>query len=773
MILGHALSKASTVILLSLAVVLNAGLTECDDKNPPGCADYIRAGLGYDGPVQITQTKYEYYVTTQHVTVTAGSPPAPPPPNQDLAAASACSSSWSKYRSRASRNVVWKHITTTVYQALTTDLTYGTGDVYSTEPVYKIPVARGNFTATSTATSRVLNITSISETATESTRNKTLARATPTCDLLKPKECSKLYVEYISSLGLPYNASVPKVTPAPANSPPCPEYFYKPFSTCQKSFVTSYSNDCTIMGNSVQLFYFPTQSTTPTIEPSGTITQPPAVVYEYAPGTTFTSPSIYLKFDYLSAERGIYANDALYCTTCNEKGCVTQGVDGGQAIKYEGTSIKGQLVSLAPQEVSSIVLNFDEKEASSIISTMAHNLPGYADVMQKVAGNFNVTARPLNLSDVLHPPPEAYYLQPLENAPGCDPLAPQPQCSTIYEGAYRALISLPQEVTGFQGAWKSCFPVIYGVYDPPIALTKASVAEGPTLPGGYKPTPGPERPNQTPPTAEPGNLPQIPPFARPTALPNELPPEGSPAGPTLPPNYGGSSGGKGGGSGNNGGGGSNNGGSGNGGSGSNNGGSGNNGGGSNNGGSGNNVGDSNNGGSGSNGGSNNQGAQNNGGGSFNNGGSSGGNGGSSGEGGGSPNNNDQGSGSGRGGENGSGNNSSGGSGQGSEGSNNNSGGSSGGNGQGSTGENNNSSGGSSDNDNNNKNNNDDNEDSSSNSGNGDSGSESNGGNNSNDNNSSGDGGNPSLASSSMQSVGLHLLALYACTVVLLAEMLAP
>ncbi|KAM3422086.1 hypothetical protein BST61_g2462 [Cercospora zeina] len=849
MIFGRTGPKATAAILLSLTVALNAGLTSCDNTTP-GCADYIRAGLGYDGPVQIIQTDYEYYTTTEHVTVTAG--PPPPPPSQELAAASACSNSWSSYRSRSSANVVWKYVTTTMYEVLTTSLTYGRGDVYSTEPAYKIPVAHGNFTPTSTA-QRVLNITSTVKWATQSTRNQNLTKATPTCDLLKPKECSKLYVDYISSLGLPYNASVPKVTPAPTNSPPCPDYFYKPFSTCQKSFVTSYANDCTIMGNSVKLFYFPTQSTTPTQDPSATITKPPEVIYEYAPGTTFTSPSIYLKFDYLSAERVVNADDAIYCTECDQTGCTTSGVDGGQSRKVEGTSIAGQLISLAPQEVSSIVLDFHEQEASSIIRTMAHNLPGYADVMARVIGNYNVTAKRLNLSDIIHPPPEAYYLQPLDNAPGCDVAAPQPECSTIFEGAYRALISLPQEVTGIQGAWKSCFPVIYGVYDPPIALTEASVADGPTLPGGggYKPTQGPEQTGQTPQTPLPGHMPQIPPIARPTALPDNLPAEGSVAGPTLPHsggswggnggsentgdsgndgggsdgggsgnNGGGSDGGgsgkngggsDGGGSGNNGGGssngesgnnggGSSNGESGNNGGGSSNGESGNNGGGSSNGESGNNGGGSSNGASGGSGPSGSDGAENNGesspfsepslsgdssnngdsasgesandggpssnggssgnGGFSNNGGSATGDGGSTdGEGGGSSNNHDQSSGSGYGGANGSGGNGQGGG----EGSGNNSGSSSGGNGQGPSGENTNSSGGSS---------NSDNDDSSNDSGNGSSGSSSNGSGSSNGT-SSGHNGKHSLASASIQSVGIHLIAFYTCTVILLAEILAP
>lgn len=528
-----ATSNAALVILPLLTVALHAGLTTCNGT--PGCADYIRAGIGYTSTVVETAIEVAT-VTTQTITVTGGTGAA----NGDLAAASACSSSWSSYSSRQSKNVVVTKITTTFYNALTTNITYGTGDVYSTAPGYGIPIARDNFTATSTG-QRVYNITSTQIMNVDKTLNTTLAKATPTCSLITPDECSKLYVSYIASLGLPKNASVPDITPAPANSPPCPTYYYKPFSSCSNSFVTSYPNDCTIMGNSVKLFYFPSQTTTSTetVNVSATITAPPKVVYEYAPGTTFTSPSIYLKFDYLSAERLSQGNDAVICSVCDKNGCRETGVDGGQERNVEGTSIEGQLVTLAPEEVSSIVLNYNEQEASSIVSTMALNLPGYADVMNDIVGNHNVTAKPLRIEDVLHPPPEAYYLQPLDNAPGCGLSVPQPQCSTIFEGAYRALISLPHEVTGFQGSWKSCFPVIYGVYDPPIALTRASTADGATLPnaGGYRTSTNGGQAAQTPQTAVPANLPNTPTQATPTAQADNVPGQngnGGNAGPTLP-----------------------------------------------------------------------------------------------------------------------------------------------------------------------------------------------------------------------------------------------
>ena len=69
------------------------------------------------------------------------------------------------------------------------------------------------------------------------------------------------------------------------------------------------------------------------------------MIYSWAPGVTFTSPSVYLSFDYLSAERIINNNNDYRCTTCDQAGCRQAAVDGGQEIKSEGTSIPGQLIS--------------------------------------------------------------------------------------------------------------------------------------------------------------------------------------------------------------------------------------------------------------------------------------------------------------------------------------------------------------------------------------------------------------------------------------------
>ncbi|SMR41491.1 unnamed protein product [Zymoseptoria tritici ST99CH_1E4] len=390
-----------------------------------------------------------------------------------------CASSWSSYSATLpTRTTNFGQYTTFATTGLiNTTLVYGTGDVYTT--IDNIPVARGVFTPTLTTHTVVTVVTKTSSYVTNSQPQIT---NTPSCSF-SPADCSKLYVSYISSLGLPSNASVPKITPAPANSPPCPEYYYKPFSTCSASTLTGITADCKLYGNSVELFYFPSR-TDDGPEP----TAPPT--YSYAPGVTFTSPSIYLSFDYLSGLRFIPNTVNPYCTTCDERGCRTAGVGGGDQTASEGTTIAGRILTMAPQDVSSMVLKLNDSVATALIHTLAGNLPGYGDVAPKVALGAviaeSLTPERLRIEDIAHPPPRAYYLR-AGGAPGCGKVVQEPRCATIFEADYRAIISLPSEASLLQDAWATCNPAIYGVYDPPIALTQAQVADSITAPPGYEP----------------------------------------------------------------------------------------------------------------------------------------------------------------------------------------------------------------------------------------------------------------------------------------------
>ncbi|KAI7368704.1 hypothetical protein KC354_g2486 [Hortaea werneckii] len=433
---------------------------------------YIRAGLAYSD------------ANTTASTTTSEEPSRRPtfagfrPKNDtnDFAALSKCAASWSSYNAFTSTDVTYPLTTSTSIQHPHTHLTQGTGAVYTTRD--GIPVASGSFQPTKVIKSQITITSSTTEYA-PSTQHPASFNATPSCPSIKPKKCSSLYSAYLSSLGLPSNASIPAITPAPTNSPPCPQYYFRPSSSCSY-YQDNVDSSCYISGQSVQVFYFPPNTANGSDVPTS-ITS--AVVQEYAPGITFTSPSIYLSFDYLSGQRLLPASQST-CVTCGPEyeGCETYGVGGGNALEYQGTSIAGTLLTLAPEDVSTLLVSYGPAAATSAANAIASGGADYANAIGNVIGVLDVMPQRLDLNALVHPAPTDYYLRP-EGAPGCSLLYPQPECGTIFEGRHRPILSVPSQVSILQGEWATCNPAIYGVYDPPVALTKTSVLQGPEYPG--------------------------------------------------------------------------------------------------------------------------------------------------------------------------------------------------------------------------------------------------------------------------------------------------
>ena len=245
--------------------------------------EYIRAGLGL---TTVTTTTSNGTITPTNTFQAANT-------TDPLAGLAQCAASWASYNLLLIEPYATSSQSTYI-ATIVTAITHGSGHVYTT--VDNIPVASGKFSPT-----KVLNTTVYSTTSTEidSLTTVTPNVSTPSCSRLGPSDCSLLYNSYVQSLGLAPNASVPSITPAPTNSPACPEYYYKPWSSC--SYWYDNVQGCLISGANVQLFYFPSKTTNGT--QSHNITASP-VVQSYAPGITFTSPSIYLSFDYLSAISG-------------------------------------------------------------------------------------------------------------------------------------------------------------------------------------------------------------------------------------------------------------------------------------------------------------------------------------------------------------------------------------------------------------------------------------------------------------------------------------
>ncbi|KAK4892325.1 hypothetical protein LTR27_009159 [Elasticomyces elasticus] len=348
--------------------------------------------------------------------------------------------------------------------------TYGTDNVYTT--LDGVPIASGNFTPTAVVREMVTTTTSTYSMLT-TTINDARTSTTPSCSTsdISPSDCSLLYVSYIHSLGLASNATVPRITPAPTNSPQCSAYYYKPWSSCY----TRTGQDgglCSVGGVNVQLFYFP-----PTTANGNATKSNATMVQSYAPGITFTSPSIYLSFDYLLASSSfpwVYSG----CESCGRTGtgwgCTATVEDGGVGNTGTGTTIDGYFLSLAADDVSTLLAEFPGTAPSSAADAVAHGRIHFSY-------HYQLTAQRLDLHALTRPALTDYYLNP-RGAPGCTYDYPTPQCSTLFEGEYRPIISLPAQIISLQDHWKDCVPALEGVYDPPYALTEVSSANGPSSP---------------------------------------------------------------------------------------------------------------------------------------------------------------------------------------------------------------------------------------------------------------------------------------------------
>lgn len=137
-------------------------------------------------------------------------------------------------------------------------------------------------------------------------------------------------------------------------------------------------------------------------------------------------------------------------------------------------------LGMNPKDVSTMVAPWEGAEATSAAYAIAHNLGPYANLIQSLwyldphFQVMNMSTKRLNIADLIHPPATAYYLKPSGGA-GCGTLFPQPECSTIFEDEHRPIMSLPSQISAMQSEWDSCIPAIFGVYDPPKALTQTTV----------------------------------------------------------------------------------------------------------------------------------------------------------------------------------------------------------------------------------------------------------------------------------------------------------
>lgn len=305
------------------------------------------------------------------------------------------------------------------------------------------------------------------------------ASPSPNCTIGTSK-CIDLWETYLEEHGLPTaidNVTEPAITPVPTNRPRCSVGDVSLSCAPEKT-------RCIISANKVDLFYWPTPTAAPNASDASNIT---TAVFR---NITMTSPSVYLIFDHLQAlTSGVVMETCSFNSPLGATSVVTH-LGPAASQKFIGGPYTNAVVSLDPTSLQSLVRDLGPGiNTASVVSEIAHGGPDYYHWINNVLGSginyayyggygTNVTALPADFSDMKVPSAEAYYLN--INGPfGCNRMGDHPQCSTIFDGAYRAQLLVPDQVRSLRPEWATCYDPLYGAYDPPIALTPAATIKRP------------------------------------------------------------------------------------------------------------------------------------------------------------------------------------------------------------------------------------------------------------------------------------------------------
>lgn len=234
-----------------------------------------------------------------------------------------CLRSWAIYDSSTSAAI--EVSSTTVLRSWLgfTEITLGTASVFTS--INGVPVASGSFTPTATA------FTKISKTETSVGREIITIgpwpERTPKCRSRCYAQRSKNCDEYLSDRGLLQTGTSSINSTAWFDSLACP----LPGSTCMT--LPQPSASCVLGGNGVQIFYF---------NPRWNEND---VTYSYAPDITFTSPYVYVSFDYLTAVSHEPGSGKV-CSSCSYGRCTSTEIFTGASTYVVGTTETGPLVSM-------------------------------------------------------------------------------------------------------------------------------------------------------------------------------------------------------------------------------------------------------------------------------------------------------------------------------------------------------------------------------------------------------------------------------------------
>lgn len=244
-----------------------------------------------------------------------------------------CIRSWLIYDSSAAAAVDIRTVEALRTRLDTITLTLGTADVFTS--IDGISVASGSFTPTKTQTAEILRTKPIFSRETITTG--LLPKRRPSCSHVNYSQRSVICDAYLSSRGLrrnEYNVTAPYKW---FDSLACP----LPQTTC--SYYSESSSRCLLGAHQAHLYYFP-----PGIRATGTDADktPFGASHSYAPGVTFTYPSAYLSFDYITAAVEL-EHPRTVCPYCNYGSCGTTRIELQGTRSAIGTTQSGPVIGMS------------------------------------------------------------------------------------------------------------------------------------------------------------------------------------------------------------------------------------------------------------------------------------------------------------------------------------------------------------------------------------------------------------------------------------------
>lgn len=184
-----------------------------------------------------------------------------------------------------------------------------------------------------------------------------------------------------------------------------------------------------------------------------------AIVTQVIGNMTYTSPSVYISIDQLTAWTDY--------TTVTVRWTTSTSMDFSD--KQVGSSYSNIHISLRPEDVST--LRMVATDWPAFMSTIANSGLYNYDLIGVGIQGYASTAVPLDVNLISAPSPEAFYLNAGPNNPDYCNAFYDPECNTIFEGAYRPFLAIPKQLLSLDPEWSNCIPGISGEYDPPTALT--------------------------------------------------------------------------------------------------------------------------------------------------------------------------------------------------------------------------------------------------------------------------------------------------------------